>query len=115
MKLATNLLGCILLLGAVSQADVLQLYSLSWSGAPFGNSAAASGLMVLDLTTLPNPSPNFQNVDILNDIVSLSVTVSAASSGNGTWTKADLFMTYWWTGNVTLNMLKQLVGQPTVA
>ncbi len=115
MKRAPLLLACLVIFASVSHADVLQRYSLAWSGAALGNSATASGVLILDLTTLPNPSQDNQDVDIYNDIVSISVSVTGASSGNGTWTKADLFLTYWWTGNVKLNMLTELIGQPTVA
>ena len=110
MKLKVLLLAGLLLVTAAAYADVFETYALTWSGASFGNTATATGLMTLDLTTLPNPTGS---VDISNDITSLTVTVSGAPIGNGTFTKTDLNFTYWWTGGVTLNMLTQLVGQPT--
>jgi hypothetical protein len=110
MKLKSLVLAGLLLVTATAYADVLETYALTWSGASFGNKAIATGLMTLDLTTLPNPSGV---VDIYNDIASLTVTVSGAKSGNGIFTKADLIFTYWWTGGATLNMLTELVGQPT--
>ena len=110
MKLKVLFLAGLLLATVAAYADVLETYALTWSGASFGNKATATGLMTLDLTTLPNPTGN---VDISNDITSLTVTVSGAPGGNGTFTKANLSFTYWWTGGVTLNMLTQLVGQPT--
>ena len=109
----------LLVLSATAYADTFQTYNLAWSGATFGNSSTATGQITLDLTTLPNPGgPAF---DMYNDIASLTVTVVGASSGNGTWTRADLCacsalgtFTYWDTGGVALNMNQQLVGQPTL-
>ncbi len=109
----------LLVLSATAYADTFQTYNLAWSGATFGNSSTATGQITLDLTTLPNPGgPAF---DMYNDIASLTVTVVGATSGNGTWTRADLCacsalgtFTYWDTGGVALNMNQQLVGQPTL-
>ena len=101
-------------LGNSARADVFQTYALAWSGASFSNAASATGQMTLDLTTLPNP--NASSTDILGSITSLTVTVTGASAGNGTWTRADLptsSATYWWTDGATLNMNAQLVGQAT--
>jgi len=112
MRLKALLLAGLLLVTGAAYADVYKTYSLAWSGASFGNNATATGLMTLDLTTLPNPS-GFET-NIYNDITSLTVTVSGASSGNGTFTKADLpTLVHWWTAGVKLNLLKELVGQPT--
>jgi hypothetical protein len=74
------------------KADTFQTYDLAWSGATFGNDATATGQITLDLTTLPNPAA--QGYDLSNDTASLTVTVVGASSGNGTWTKADLGFTF---------------------
>jgi hypothetical protein len=114
---------CLLMIGLLAltvsaYADVFQTYDITWSGASFNNSATATGQITLDLTTLPNPGgPAY---DMINDIASMTLTVTGASSGNGTWSKSDLApisnlgtYTYWDTGGATLNMLQQLVGQPT--
>jgi hypothetical protein len=103
----------LLSLTLTAHADIFQSYYLAWSGASFGNAATATGRMTLDLTTLPNPTPGNAEINIYNDIQSLTLTVTGASSGNGTWTKADVYYTYWWTGGVTLNMYRDLIGQPT--
>lgn len=104
------------LLGSLSaaQADVFQTYDLAWSGAinPSPNTAAATGQITLDLTTLPNPEPT-AFTDISSSITALTVTVTGAGVGNGTWTLADLNIVNWWTAGATLNMNSQLVGQPT--
>jgi hypothetical protein len=109
----------LLSLAPAAYADSFQAYNLAWSGSSFGNSASAAGQITLDLTTLPNPGgPAF---DLYNEIQSLTVTVSGAGLGDGTWTKADLgpnsalgTYTYWWTGGGALNLGTELVGQPTV-
>jgi hypothetical protein len=109
----------LLLLAATAYADVFQTYNLAWSGVSFGNNATASGQITLDLTTLPNPGgPAY---DLYPNMASLTVTVTGASSGNGTWTKSDLAKlsslgtyTYWDTGGVALDLSKELVGQPTL-
>ena len=105
------LFGLMMLVPAASADDVYQTYNLAWSGASFENGASATGQITLDLTTLPNPISG--NVNISGDIQSLSVTVTGAGSGDGTWTLADLYDTYWWTGSDALNMGTELVGQPT--
>jgi hypothetical protein len=118
-----KLLKCLLLVGLLALsvsafADTYQTYNIMWSGAPYNNNAVATGQITLDLTTLPNPGgPAY---DMYNDIASLSLTVTGASVGNGTWTKADLqpisnlgTYTYWDTGGAMLNMNEELVGQPT--
>jgi hypothetical protein len=109
----------LLLLSATAHADVFQTYNLAWSGASFGNGATATGQITLDVTTLPNPGP--PAFDIYTDISSLTITITGATSGNGTWTRADLCAcsvlgtyTYWWTGGAALNLNQQLVGQPTL-
>jgi len=106
------LIAGLLLLVTTAYAHTFQTYDLAWSGATFGNNATATGQITLDLTTLPNPAA--QGYDLSNDTASLTVTVVGASSGNGTWTKADLGFTFWWTGGVALNMNQQLVGQATL-
>ncbi len=117
MKLLKSLVLVVLLaLAASAYADDFQTYNLAWAG--INNNASATGQITLDLTTLPNPGgPAY---DMYNDISSLTITVTGASSGNGTWTKADLApisnlgtYTYWDTGGAMLDMMQELVGQPT--
>jgi len=84
-------------------ADTYQTYDLAWTGAYLGNNASATGVMTLDLTTLANPVLDPIH-DIKSDISSLTVTVTGASSGNGTWTLDDLAYTFWNTNGFTLDM-----------
>ena len=119
MKIAKGLLlMALLLIAASAAADTFQTYDLAWLGAPFSNSAWATGQITIDITTLPNPGgPAY---DMYNDIESLTVTVMGAGLGDGTWTKDDLsrmndfgVYTYWDTGGGALNLNAELVGQPT--
>jgi len=98
---------------AARAADILQTYDLSWSAAP-GSTASVSAVMTLDLTTLPDTSAGSNIVD---SVTALTLTVTGASSGNGTFSLSDyngpggqLFM--WTPGVTSLNMEEQLVGQP---
>lgn len=111
----------LLAVAPTANADVIQYYSLAWSGANVyatqnqpNNSVTATGTIGLDLTTLPNPDLNLDdNTDITSSITSLTVTITGAGGYNGTWTLADLAGTYWGTEGATLDMNTQLVGQPT--
>jgi len=108
-----------------AQADTYQTYDLAWSGASLGNGSSATGVITLDLSTLPNPSATGDSglagtdyVDISADITSLSVTVIGSGAGNGTFTLADLAPdsdqgteTYWNTNGNTLNMEGDILAQ----
>jgi hypothetical protein len=108
-----------------AKADTIQTYDLAWSGAPFSNGASATGVITLDLSTLPNPSASGGSglfgtdyVDIASDITSLSVSISGSVAGNGTFTLANLAPdsnfgteTYWDTNGNTLNMEGNILTQ----
>jgi hypothetical protein len=100
-----------LLFGAVSSASAaVTVFDIAYSGVSFGNSAVATGQISIDTDPLPNPGSGFQ---LLSPIVTaLSLTVSGATSGNGTFGLADFGNGWVWdTGGVTLNLATQLVGQ----
>jgi hypothetical protein len=117
----------LLSLAPAAKADTFQTYNLAWSGTSFGNTANASGTITLDLTTLLNPTVpgglgGTSYYDILSDITSLTVTVTGASAGNGTFTLANLCAcsvfgsdTYWNTNGATLNMGGNVLSQLTAA
>ena len=120
-------LVALLSLAPAAKADTFQTYDVAWSGASLGNTASATGVITLDLTTLPNPSATGGSgldgtdyVDISSDITSLSVTVTGAGAGNGTFTQANLCdcslydsETYWDTEGYTLNMTGNILPQLT--
>jgi hypothetical protein len=92
------------------QAAVIT-FDLAWSGVSFGNSASAVGTISLDDSLLPNPG----RVDTLSPTVTaLSITVSGAASGNGTFNMSDFDFWYWDTNGATLDLNSQLVGQNTL-
>ena len=92
----------------------LRTFDLLWSGASYGNTASATGVIVIDDTLLPNPSFGyyFTNPGGIG-IQSLSVTITGASSGNGTFTLPDFAFVAWDTNGVALDLTQDLVGQPT--
>jgi hypothetical protein len=113
MKLTQTILltSLCLLFGAVSPASaVVTVFNVAWSGASLGNSAVATGQISIDTDLLPNPGQSF---GLLSPIVTaLSLTVSGATSGNGTFGLADFGGGWVWdTAGVTLNLATQLVGQ----
>jgi len=125
VSIACAVMSLVIGAGSPALADVLQTYNLSWSGSFLGNSASASGTMTLDLTTLMNPTPlGGVGVDISSDITSLTVTVTGASAGNGSYTLTDLCgcselvpptRTLWNTNGATVNMNGDVLAQLTAA
>jgi hypothetical protein len=102
-----------------AKADVTQQFDVEWSSGGT-NPATASALITLDLTNLPNPNPadNVALSPLTKFITALSLTVSGASNpaGNGTFGLSDFTggadSFAWSTGGATLDLTKQLVGQP---
>ena len=94
-----------------AKADVIGAFDLTWSGASFGNGASATGQIVLDLTTIPNPG-SYGNASVLAPwIQSISITVSGAPTGDGTFTTSDFSGNTWSTNGGTFNFTQNLVGQ----
>jgi hypothetical protein len=81
------LIAGLLLLVTMAYTDTYQTYNLAWSGTSLWQQRDRDWTITLDLTTLPNPGPTVY--DMYNDSTSLTVTVTGATSGNGSWTKAD--------------------------
>jgi hypothetical protein len=98
-----------------AKADVFQTFDVEWSGASLGNNAKASALITFDLTTLPNPHGSSVLSPVTKYITALSLTVSGAGAGNGTFGLSDFSSDgfFWNTNGATLDLTKQLVGQPT--
>lgn len=103
--------------GAPAKADVFRTFNMTWSGASFSNAATATGQIVLDLSTIPNPqATDVESVGGLDSwIQSITLTVTNASSGNGTFTMADFARDQWSTGGLILDFSGELVGQTGVA
>jgi hypothetical protein len=69
----------------------LMTFDLTWSGASFGNTAMATGQITFDPSLLTNPG-----VTDPIAVTAFSITVSGASSGNGTFGLGD-FDDFFWT------------------
>ena len=92
----------------------LLTFDLIWSGASLGNSATATGTIIIDEALLPNPGAGVFGDSLANlGITSISITVSGATTGNGTFTNADLPGGAFDTGDALLDLTSELVGQPT--
>ena len=89
-----------------ASAAAFTVFNFTFSGVAEGNTAVATGQITLDPVMLSigfNP---------LSPVVSgLSLTVSGASVGNGTYGLADYERIYWRDGGVTLDFNSELVGQ----
>jgi len=104
--------GALLLLAAGTVSAEPIIFNLAWSGASLGNNARATGVIRFERTLLPNPGGAvfpLPSPAVLN----LTVTVTGATAGNGTFVLADFGTVYWDTNGATLDLSRQLVGQPT--
>ena len=87
-------------------------YAATWSGAQLDNTAFATGLITLDTATLPNPGFYLSPTALPSFLLDLTITVSGAGAGDGTFTMSDFQGMIWYTGGGTLDLTRQLVGQP---
>jgi MYXO-CTERM domain-containing protein len=105
------LTGLCLFYGATTSASAaFTVFDVTWSGASFGNTAAATGQISIDTALLRNPGNTFF-YPISSGVSGLSLTVSGASAGNGTFGLADYQEMVLNTNGVTLNFDTELVGQ----
>lgn len=84
------------------------VFNLQYSGASLGNSATATGQIDIDPSALTIGPNSLKPIDLIN---SLTLTISGATSGNGTFTKND-FSSFVFTSSSPLDFSKELVGQP---
>ncbi len=84
--------------------------NITWSGASFGNNASATGVFGFESSLIPNVG--FQStIPLPNAAVSdLAITISGASSGNGTFGMANFGSIYFATPS-GLNFTQELIGQ----
>jgi hypothetical protein len=99
-----------LAVGSMAQAAIHTM-DVTWSGDAFGNSAVATGVFTFDDTIVPDLG-GIQNTHAVGDggLLSLSMDISGASSGNGHFTLAD-FGSYYFAAYSPLNYSQQLIGQ----
>ena len=89
-------------------------YALKYSGASYGNLAAATGTITLDPSLITNPGGSLGVWIPFGSIVTaLSLTVTGATAGNGTFTLANFASWTYYTNGGTLDWTKELVGQLT--
>ena len=98
--------GFVSFLGTARAA--VYVFDITYSGASRGNTATAFGTITLEDPPNPGFSSDFSKV------ISLTLTVSGASSGNGTFTKSDFIGWSWATNGSTLDLDAELVGQGTL-
>ncbi|PNW40950.1 UNVERIFIED_CONTAM: hypothetical protein BEN50_14620 [Euhalothece sp. KZN 001] len=109
LKWGGSLTALFVLTGAQA-AIAITTYNLEWDGTKFGNSASATGSITLDETTLPNPGGSTDSLSGFG-VTDLEVTVTGASSGNGTFDINDFSTLNWNTDGNTLNLNQELIGQ----
>ena len=100
------LTGLCLFYGATTSASAaFTVFDFTYSGATFSNTAVAKGQITLDTALLGEPVPFSSRVS------GVSLTVSGATVGNGTFGLADYSNMYFFTGGVSLDFNNELVGQ----
>lgn len=106
MTVAASLTAALFAAGAAQATE----YKVLWSGQSFGNSATGVGFIDIDTSVVPDVG--FQGFHALPDSAFqiLSVTISGASSGNGTFGASD-FSSYYFATPIALNYSKELIGQ----
>jgi hypothetical protein len=98
---------------SVGRADII-VYNATWSGAELGNSATATGQITVDTSLVSNPGFNsfFTPPGSPGEpITNVALTISGASSGNGSFTNSD-FNFYVFDWNTAMNLNAELMGQP---
>ena len=105
--------GMLLLLQAAAYAaPITFLFTFQQPRGP----ARATGFITFEQTLLPNPASCTMNDELSTAgpvVLNLRVTVSGATSGNGTFTKSNFANVAWCTNGGMLDFSSELVGQPT--
>lgn len=119
----TSLLRCALVMGLMASAGTaravnLQTFTLQYSGDAYGNTATATGTITLDLDVILNPGWSYQDSNPF--VTDFAITITGATTGNGTFTFADFNGLFAISGGFrletnggTLDFTQELVGQPT--
>ena len=91
----------------------VEYFNVSWSGLPNGNTASATALIGIDTSAIPNPGSYSNANTVPSWFQSITLKITGASVGNGTFTLSDFSGVSWNTNGGTLDFNMQLVGQPT--
>ena len=96
-------------------ADAFQTFTADWSGTSYANVASAVATFTLDVTAMDaalNNNTGGTYFGVLNGYISgLSMTVTGASSGNGTFTTSD-FSDFYIQTSGPINFSSELGAQP---
>ena len=114
LRIGLNRLGLAALLMLPFAEVQATTFLLDYSGAVFGNSAEAHGTITFDETLLPNPTTGVAFLTSGVEVTGLSLTVSHALSGNGSFGLADFDFFSWDTGGAALDLSHELLGQTTL-
>ncbi len=86
-------------------------FQVQWSGATFNNTAKATGFITFDDAVLPQVGQQ-TSIDLPNPAVAdLGITITGATSGNGTFGLSDFTGVYFATPSA-LDLSTELIGQP---
>jgi len=111
LRLLPVLAAALLTIAPNTASAAVTVFNFTYSGALFGNTAVATGKISIDTALLPNPGTTGFDVPLSPIVTDLSLTVSGARSGNGTFGLADFEGWLWDTGGQTLDLTTQLVDQ----
>lgn len=110
MNMIKKLFACFALVVFSFDAFADTTFQLTWTGQG-GSSASASGYVTLnDTSMLTTARTTSYNAYTNNNIVAYSITVTGATSGNGTFTLANVGSAPIWT-KFALNLSQNLIGQ----
>jgi hypothetical protein len=107
-------LTVVTLLAVSSASATLVKYNFIYSGVTNGNTATAIGVITIDTSVLQNPGTNDNSFGPGSAIVNVIMTISGATSGNGTFSTKD-FSNYYFDFPDTVDLSTQWVGQPLPA
>lgn len=112
MKLRTlGLLVSACLLALPAARGGIVTFDLTWSGVPFNNSASAVGQITIDDALLI--AAIHQTAIDASNVNGFWITISGASSGNGTFSLADFEHFVFSQNGGSLDFTRELIGQPT--
>jgi subtilisin family serine protease len=98
----------------VTTAGRVSFFRVAWSGTALGNTAEAEAIIGIDLSTWNNPSSGSERRSISGSgIVSILLSVSGASSGNGRFLTSDFSDYAYDTKGSVLDFRTELLGQAT--
>lgn len=102
--------SALLALANLASAQIVY-FTAQWSGSP-ENSATATAMIGIDVNTADlSGAINYSGSLSAFGVTSLTLTISGASSGNGTFTEGQ-FTSMTWVNTSQLDFDTELVGQP---